>query len=104
VAEPLDFTGIDPVIHSPTRLAVMAMLANGDEVEFTVLRDRLALTDGNIGSHLRKLEEAGYVRCKKAFVDRRPRTTYAILPQGRRAFARHVAELEKIVTQFRNEE
>lgn len=94
---PSDLRGIDPVIHSPVRLGIMAILVGGDEVEFTLLRDRLGLTDGNLSTHLRKLEESRYVECLKAFLGRRPRTTYRILPKGRAAFEHHVAALERIV-------
>jgi DNA-binding MarR family transcriptional regulator len=97
MADDFDLAGIDPVLQAPARLAVMAMLATGDEVEFTLIRDRLDLTDGNLASHLRKLEDAGYVACSKGFVGRRPRTTYQILPRGRAAFVRHVAGLERII-------
>lgn len=92
-----DLGAIDPLIHSPIRLGVMAMLLGGDEIDFTELRDRLGVTDGNLGTHLRKLEEAGYVKCSKGFLGRRPRTTYRMLPRGRAAFERHVAELDRIV-------
>jgi DNA-binding MarR family transcriptional regulator len=94
----IDLGEFDAVIHSPARLAAMAILVAGDEIEFTLLRDRLALTDGNLSAHLRKLEVRGYIRCTKAFVGRRPRTTYRILPKGRTAFARHVAALERLVS------
>lgn len=94
----LDLQEIDAVIHAPARLGIMAMLSGGDEVEFTVLRDRLSLTDGNLSVHLRRLEECGYVRCTKSFLGRRPRTTYRISPRGRSAFERHVAQLERIVS------
>jgi DNA-binding MarR family transcriptional regulator len=93
----IDLESLDATIHSPARLAIMALLVGGDELEFTLLRERLALTDGNLATHLRKLEERGYVRCAKAFVGRRPRTTYRILPRGRTAFERHVAALERLV-------
>lgn len=93
----IDLAGIDNAIHSPVRLAIMALLVGGDELEFTLLRERLALSDGNLAAHLRKLEEAGYVRCAKSFLGRRPRTAYRILPRGRTAFDRHVAALERVV-------
>jgi len=93
----IDLDQFDAVIHSPARLAVMAILLAGDEAEFTLLREQLGLTDGNLSTHLRKLEERGYIRCTKSFVGRRPRTTYRILPRGRTAFARHVAALERVV-------
>ncbi len=94
---PLDLSEIDAAIHAPARLAIMALLASGDELDFVRLRERLGLTDGNLASHLRRLEEAGYVECTKGFAGRRPRTAYRILPRGRQAFERHVASLERIL-------
>ena len=96
-----DLKRFDPLIHSPVRLAIAATLCGGDEVDFTWLRDRLDLTDGNLATHLRKLEAGGYVRCRKSFVGRRPRTAYRISARGRTAFERHVAALEELVFPFR---
>jgi len=76
---------------------MMALLTACDELEFTRLRERLALTEGNLAAHLRKLEDAGYVRVAKSFVARKPRTAYRITPRGRAAFERHVAPLERVV-------
>jgi DNA-binding MarR family transcriptional regulator len=93
----ISLASIDAAIHVPARLAIMALLTRGDELDFTLLRDRLAITDGNLGAHLRKLEAAGYVRVAKSFVARKPRTSYRITPRGRAAFERHVAALEQVV-------
>ncbi|MDX1502784.1 MAG: transcriptional regulator [Thermoanaerobaculia bacterium] len=91
---------LDPLIHQPVRLRVMSALASlGREaqVEFTYLRDLLELTDGNLGAHLRRLEEGGYVRLEKTFVERKPRTYVEATAQGREAFVRHVAALEEVI-------
>jgi DNA-binding transcriptional ArsR family regulator len=95
---PIDLAGIDPAIHSPARLAIMAVLADGSDVEFTFLREHLTLTDGNLAAHLKKLEDQGYVRCLKSFVGRRPRTAYRITPRGHSAFGRHLEALERLVS------
>lgn len=87
-------------IHQPVRLRVMAALVTlepTDEVDFTYLRDLLEVTDGNLGAHLRKLEEAGYIAVNKVFVERKPRTFVAATPEGRRVFEEHVAALESIL-------
>ena len=92
--------GFDEIIHQPTRLRIMAALAAMDgpeSVDFTYLRDVLGLSDGNLGSHLSKLEEAGYVKVEKEFVDRKPRTFLSATHRGRGAFEDHVAALEKLV-------
>lgn len=98
----IDLTKTDGLLHAPARLAVMAMLAGGDELDFTRIRDLLDLTDGNLSSHLRRLEKAGYLRCSKGFLGRRPRTTYTICAKGSAALSRHVEELERIVARSRS--
>lgn len=91
---------LNEIIHQPIRLRIMAVLvtlAPGDEVDFTYLRDLLEVTDGNLGAHLRKLEEAGYIAVNKTFVERKPRTYVSATPEGRRVFQEHVAALETIL-------
>ncbi len=91
---------LDELIHQPVRLRAMAALvalADGARVEFTYLRDLLEVTDGNLGAHLRKLEEAGYVKQTKTFVSRKPRTYLEATAAGRGAFDRHVAALEAVL-------
>ncbi len=90
----------NPLIHHPVRLRIMAALTAleaGAQVEFTYLRDLLELTDGNLGAHLRKLEQAGYVAVEKTFVGRKPRTYLAATEAGRRAFSEHVRALQQIL-------
>ncbi len=91
---------LNETIHQPVRLRVMAALvtlAPGDEVDFAYLRNLLQVTDGNLGAHLRKLEEAGYIAVNKIFVDRKPHTYISTTAQGRRVFNEHVAALESIL-------
>lgn len=91
---------LDPVIHQPVRLRLMAALAalrDVDSVEFTFLRDLLGLTDGNLGAHLRRLEEEGYVTLSKVYVERKPRTYVSLSGRGRQAFQEHVQALEAIL-------
>lgn len=91
---------LNEIIHQPVRLRIMAALVTldqGDEVDFTYLRDLLEVTDGNLGAHLRKLEEAGYVVANKTFVERKPRTYLSATAEGRRVFEEHVAALESIL-------
>jgi DNA-binding MarR family transcriptional regulator len=100
VAE-FDHTRLDDLIHSRIRLAVMAVLASVERAEFTFLRDQVNATDGNLGSHLRRLEEAGYIAVSKRFLERKPVTDYALTPAGREAFRAYVAHLESLVTPHR---
>ena len=91
---------LNEIIHQPVRLRIMAALVTldqGDEVDFTYLRDLLEVTDGNLGAHLRKLEEAGYVAANKTFVERKPRTYLSATAEGRKVFEEHVAALESIL-------
>ena len=91
---------LNETIHQPVRLRIMAVLMTldaGDEVDFTYLRDLLQVSDGNLGAHLRKLEEAGYIAVNKTFVERKPRTYIAATDAGRKVFKEHVAVLEAIL-------
>jgi DNA-binding MarR family transcriptional regulator len=91
---------LNETIHQPVRLRIMAALVtlgSGDEVDFTYLRDLLEVTDGNLGAHLRKLEEAGYIAVNKTYVDRKPRTYICATTNGRKVFQEHVAALESIL-------
>jgi len=91
---------LNEIIHQPVRLRIMATLVTleqNDEVDFIYLRDLLDVTDGNLGAHLRKLEEAGYIMINKTFVERKPRTYVSATAEGRRVFQEHVAALESIL-------
>jgi DNA-binding MarR family transcriptional regulator len=91
---------LNEIIHQPVRLRIMAALvtlSTEDEVDFKYLRELLDVTDGNLGAHLRKLEEAGYIAVKKIFVERKPRTYVSATAEGRKVFNEHVAALESIL-------
>ena len=96
---PEPFLQLDRVIHERGRLAIMSMLAASPELSFTELRDTLEMTDGNLTTHMRTLQEAGYVSIAKSYRNRRPLTTVSLTPAGRKAFANYVALLEQIVQQ-----
>jgi len=92
---------LDPVIHQSARLQIMAALCqmkNCGRVDFSYLKDNLGLTDGNLGAHLATLEARGYIAVEKTFVARRPKTFVEVTPEGRQAFAHHVAALQAILT------
>lgn len=84
---------LDRLIHEPARLLLISNLAIVDEADFVYLSAQTQLTAGNISSHMSRLEDAGYVRIEKSFVDRRPRTTYALTEAGRAAFERYRSEV-----------
>ena len=99
---PEPFLQLDRVIHEKGRLAIMSLLAASPQLSFTELRDTLGMTDGNITAHVRTLHEAGYVSVTKAFQQGRPLTTYALTPQGRKAFGTYIDLLEQIVGQTKS--
>jgi DNA-binding MarR family transcriptional regulator len=97
---------LDNIIHQPVRLQIIASLVSldqGEQVNFTYLRKLLKVTDGNLGAHLTKLEEAGYIKIKKTFVAKKPCTFIMVTGKGRDAFAEHVAALKEIVEGKRTE-
>lgn len=92
-----DLEGIDEVIHGRLRLGIMAFLSGAGASDFTSLRNRLNATDGNLSVHLRKLEDAGYVRLDKSFVDRKPLTRVVLTEKGRAAYERYLTALGELV-------
>lgn len=94
-----DYRRLDDVIHSRIRLAAMSVLAAVESADFVWLRDRVGATDGNLGAHMKRLEDAGYVAADKRFVERKPVTTYRLTAEGRSAFRRYVDRLESMLEQ-----
>ena len=92
-----DYRKLETLIHSPARLGIMTILISGDEVDFNYLKEKLSLSDGNLSIHLLRLEEAKYIKVRKTFFKKRPRTFYKITPQGRTAFENYVDAIEKIL-------
>jgi DNA-binding MarR family transcriptional regulator len=78
-------------------MSALIALDAGEQVEFVHLRKILDLTDGNLGAHLVKLENAGYVKVEKTFIARKPRTFIKVTGKGRDAFDEHTAALRKII-------
>jgi len=89
----------DELIHAPTRLSIVALLAAAEDVEFRFIRDSVGLSDSALSKQLTTLEEAGYVEIRKTFVGKRPRTSARLTTVGRAAFDQHVAALQQIVAQ-----
>ena len=88
----------DELIHAPTRLSIMALLAASEWAEFKFIRDRLGLSDSALSKQLAILEGAGYIEIHKAFVGKRPRTSARLSKAGRAAFDGHVTALQSIVS------
>jgi DNA-binding MarR family transcriptional regulator len=96
---PEPFLQLDRVIHEKGRLALMSMLAASPELSFTEMRDALNMTDGNLTTHIRTLQEAGYVSVTKSFQNNRPLTTCSLTSAGKKAFANYINLLEAIIQQ-----
>src|SRR5947199_7833404 len=94
---PIDFNGLDTAVHGPVRLGVLTALQVDGPLDFTTLKKRLAVTDGALGLHLRKLQEAGYVECEKAFVGERPKSTYRMTPVGRKALSNYLDAMQSLI-------
>ena len=100
---PEPFLQLDRVIHEKGRLAIMSMLAASPELSFTELRDALGMTDGNLTTHIRTLQETGYLSVTKSFQNNRPLTTCALTAAGKKAFTHYIDLLEQIIRQNKPE-
>ena len=92
---------LDPVIHERVRLGIISALAVNDSLSFSDLKQLLEITDGNLSVHARKLEDAGYLRCIKSFVERHPRTEFKLTAAGRRALENYLEEMESVIRSTR---
>ena len=95
------FLQLDRVIHEKGRLAIMSALAATPELSFTELRDTLGMTDGNLTTHIRILQEEGFISVAKSYQNNRSLTTCSLTKSGRKAFTSYIDLLEKIVSQNR---
>ena len=95
--QPIDFNGLDSTVHGPLRLGVLTALQLDGPHDFTTLKKRLEAADGSLGLQLHKLEEAEYIKAEKAFVGRRPRTTYHLTKKGRTALAHYLDALQRLL-------
>jgi DNA-binding HxlR family transcriptional regulator len=88
---------LDRLIHERVRLGIVSALAVNGSLTFTDLRDLLGTTDGNLSAHARRLEDAGYVVCKKSFDGRTPKTEYGLTDLGRRELNAYLDHMEAII-------
>lgn len=75
----------------------MSALAVNDSLDFTSLKEFLEVTDGNLATHIKKLEQEGFVEVEKSFIDNKPNTSYSMTKTGKKAFEEHLAVLEQII-------
>ncbi len=87
----------DKIIHEQVRLGILSALAVNASLTFTELKQLMDSTDGNISVHSRKLEDAGYISCKKQFKGRTPQTVYKMTAKGRRALTSYLDHMEALI-------
>lgn len=88
---------LDPVIHERLRLGIISALAVNSTLSFGELKKSLNTTDGNLSVHARKLEDAGYIECRKSFQGRMPRTDYSLTASGRKSLEKYLEQMERII-------
>jgi DNA-binding HxlR family transcriptional regulator len=94
---PRELPELDRLIYERIRLGILSALAINESLTFNDLKRVLKTSDGNLSVHARKLEEADYIRCKKFFDGRVPRTEYRLTPHGRRAFEKYLRQMEEFI-------
>ncbi len=87
----------DPLLHQNIRSKLISLLISNEELPFKALKEYLKVTDGNLSSHLTKLEKAAYVRIEKSFEGKRPKTVVYITDEGRRAFKKYIEALKEFI-------
>jgi DNA-binding MarR family transcriptional regulator len=92
-------SNLDDVVLSRPRLSILAALISGNAVDFTYLQKNLGISDGNLSTHLSKLEAERYIQSNKTFVNKKPKTWYQITSEGRQALERLLRQLEGMLTQ-----
>ena len=94
---------IDPLIHAPIRLAVLTILVTVQNANFSFIKESVKTTDGNLSTHLTKLEEAGYIKIEKTFKGKKPQTICSITDKGREAFDKYIDNLENIINKHKSD-
>lgn len=88
---------LNKVFDSRVRIGIMSALAVNEQLNFNDLKDLMDVTDGNLASHLKTLEENNYIKVQKGFIGRKTNTTYSITKAGEKAFRAHLDALEEII-------
>lgn len=90
-----NLTEVDRLVHEPARLMILMVLYTVESADFTFLVNATELTDGNLSSHLSKLETAGYVQIDKGYAGKKPRTTLQLTEEGRRAVEDYSSTMQR---------
>ena len=94
---------VDPIIHAPIRLAILSILISVESANFTFLKKATGATDGNLNTHLKKLEETGYITVQKMFKGKKPQTLCSISPRGRKAFQQYLDQMQQFLREQKGE-
>jgi DNA-binding PadR family transcriptional regulator len=94
---PIDFNGLDSAVHGPLRLGILTILQVDGPQDFTSLKKRLQAHDGSLNLHLGRLEESGYILGKQTLIGLRPKTTYRLQPEGRRALSEYLVSMQRVI-------
>lgn len=93
----VSFDDLNKAFENRIRLGIMSALAVNDSLDFTSLKEFLDVTDGNLATHIKKLEKRNFLEVQKSFIDNKPNTSYSMTPEGKKAFEEHLAVLEQII-------
>jgi DNA-binding MarR family transcriptional regulator len=93
----IDISGLNKYFENRVRLGIMSILVVNDSYDFNSLKEALGVTDGNLASHLRALEENGLIKSSKKFIGRKPNTSYSATAPGKQKFSAHLTALEEII-------
>jgi DNA-binding MarR family transcriptional regulator len=96
----LDISNVDKIIHEPVRLSILAYLYVLDSADALFLKNQIGLTWGNFSTHLKRLEDAGYIEVQKEFIDRKPVTSYNLTELGRDAFQKYKEQLSEFLKEL----
>jgi DNA-binding MarR family transcriptional regulator len=96
VAKEFDYQQFDGIFQSRIRLAILSVLVAVEKAEFSFLKEKTKATDGNLGAHLKKLEDVDYISIDKRFVDRKPVSFYSITEKGRNAVEDYISTIENL--------
>jgi DNA-binding MarR family transcriptional regulator len=97
MAEPINIANLNKVFDNRIRLGIMSTLVVNTEMNYNDLKELLQVTDGNLASHLKGLEDNSYIKVKKGFIGRKTNTTYSITKAGEKAFKQHLDALEQMI-------
>lgn len=93
----VSFDELHKAFENRIRLGIMSALAVNDTLDFTSLKEFLDVTDGNLATHIKKLEQEGFIKVEKSFIDNKPNTKYTMTPRGKKSFEDHLNVLEQII-------